>query len=132
MAKTKAAKRGGTGNWGRDRHDARLNRKLQKQNEDGSDQEEVEDDEPTQRPSKKRSKKVKGGYDRSVHLSHDNCEKKEQTKLRLHISKVKRYIQVLRERLECKPCILSCMSYAHYILIYHGNCKLSFKKLGMK
>jgi len=100
MAKTKAAKRGGTGNWGRDRHDARLNRKLQKQNEDGSDQEEVEDDEPTQRPSKKRSKKVKGGYDRSVHLSHDNCEKKEQTKLRLHISKVKRYIQVLRERLE--------------------------------
>jgi len=55
---------------------------------------------PYQRHPKKKSKKIKGGYDRSVHLSHDNSEKKQQSKLRLHISKVKRETQALRERLE--------------------------------
>lgn len=100
MAKTKRSKRIGSDNWGRDKHDARLNQKLQKQNEGGNNQEQKDDDEVPPTTSQKISKKAKGGYDRSIHLSHDNCEKKQQTRLRLHISKVKRKIQILRERLE--------------------------------
>ncbi len=46
-----------------------------------------------------KAKKIMSGYDRSIHLSHDSREKKKESKLRLHISKTNREIDILRNRL---------------------------------
>jgi hypothetical protein len=75
--------------WGQERHVSRLNKKIDKINKleekNGIDDEE---------------KKSIKGYHRSMLLSHDNYEKREEGKLRLHISKVKREIEAKRKRLK--------------------------------
>lgn len=73
--------------WDHDRHTKRLSRKIDKQKE----KEGTEADDP--------HKGVKG-YHRSMLLSHDNFEKRQEGRLRLHISKTKREIDGLRRRLE--------------------------------
>ena len=75
--------------WGQDRHISRLNRKIDKLKK--LEEKNVNDD--------KDQKAIKG-YHRSMLLSHDNFEKREEGKLRLHISKVKREIEAKRKRLK--------------------------------
>mmetsp|Transcript_4749 Transcript_4749/g.9071 ORF Transcript_4749/g.9071 Transcript_4749/m.9071 type:complete len:472 (+) Transcript_4749:77-1492(+) len=73
--------------WDHDRHTQRLSKKIDKQKErDGTDTADTH-------------KGVKG-YHRSMLLSHDNFEKRQEGRLRLHISKAKREVDALRKRLE--------------------------------
>lgn len=79
-------------NWTHEKHEERVHRKVAKlDNENDPNKEEEQDENPTR-------KKLKG-YERSIHLSHDSYEKKQVSKLRLHISKMKREIEALRKRL---------------------------------
>jgi hypothetical protein len=92
--------------WGSERHISRLNKKIDKLKKMEQKQEQTtngSDDEPEEPPSKSKSKskyKAVKGYHRSMLLSHDNYEKREEGKLRLHISKVKRQIEGKRRRLQ--------------------------------
>ncbi|GFH52657.1 hypothetical protein CTEN210_09133 [Chaetoceros tenuissimus] len=70
-------------NWSAAEHNSRLHKKIDKQNES----------------SLENTSKLKKGYHRSAHLSHDNYEKRQESKLRLHISKVKRELDSLKKRL---------------------------------
>lgn len=70
-------------NWSAAEHNSRLNKKIDRQNST-----EVSN-----------TSKLKKGYHRSAHLSHDNYEKRQESKLRLHISKVKRELESFKKRL---------------------------------
>lgn len=76
--------------WGQDQHVSRLSKKIDKQKK--SEEERGEEESES-------TKKAIKGYHRSMHLSHDNYEKREEHKLRLHISKVKREIEAIRRKL---------------------------------
>jgi len=73
--------------WGHDQHQDRLHKKIDKQKSSQEAQ------------SSSSSKAIKG-YHRSMLLSHDNHEKRQEGKLRLHISKTKREIEAIRRRLK--------------------------------
>lgn len=98
MPKTKRSQGGGNASWNKEKHASRLSRKLNKEGKEKSNLSIHHDagDEEKNSPIKKAKKR----YERSIHLSHDNDEKREQSKLRLHISKADREVQRLRSRLE--------------------------------
>jgi len=87
--------------WSYEEHAARLSKRVekQKQDQDQDQQQQLETEQQDEVKNGETSKKRKRGYERSIHLSHDSYEKKEESKLRLHISKIKREIQSLRNRL---------------------------------
>jgi hypothetical protein len=90
-----------TGNWTGDVHRSRLSKKIDKQNMMDAKRAEKEMDDPsssTEQPKAKRQKV--SGYHRSMILSHDSLEKREEKKVLLHITKAKRHIEKLRARLE--------------------------------
>lgn len=80
--------------WGHEQHEARVSRKVTKLDSQQQNDADKNDDDAT------KNKKRKRGYERSIHLSHDSYEKKEESKLRLHISKTNREIEALRGRLK--------------------------------
>mmetsp|Transcript_23840 Transcript_23840/g.35445 ORF Transcript_23840/g.35445 Transcript_23840/m.35445 type:complete len:470 (-) Transcript_23840:416-1825(-) len=92
MGKKKGHSKGtrSTENWGCEKHEARISRKVAKLNK--------EDDVALKVEGTKNEKKRKG-FERSMHLSHDNYEKKQEAKLKLHISKTRRELEKLRDRL---------------------------------
>lgn len=87
MGKKAKSKASSGEKWDHDRHTQRLSRKIDKQK--GKEGTETVD----------AHKSVKG-YHRSMLLSHDNFEKRQEGRLRLHISKTKREVDALRKRLE--------------------------------
>ena len=88
----KKSKKSHSKGWSHEDHEARISKKVAKLG-----QQEYDEDE--EHEVGKKNRKRKRGYERSIHLSHDNFEKKEESKLRLHISKTKREIEALRTRL---------------------------------
>ncbi len=94
MGKKGKKKSSGEG-WSHERHEDRFHRKLDKERQN-LEQQQQEDDEEQVQPKKKKVK----GYHRSMALSHDTHEKREEGKLKLHMTKVKRDIAKLRSRLK--------------------------------
>jgi hypothetical protein len=86
----KKSKSSDSSSWGQEQHQARMSRKMMKL---GNEQEAASEEADKSRSKRKR------GYERSIHLSHDSYEKKQESKLRLHISKTKRELEALRRRL---------------------------------
>lgn len=90
-----------TGNWTGDVHRSRLSKKIDKQNMMDAKRAEKEMDDPSSTEQQPKAKKQKvSGYHRSMLLSHDSLEKREEKKVLLHITKAKRHIEKLRARLE--------------------------------
>lgn len=90
-----------TGNWTGDVHRSRLSKKIDKQNMmDAKRAEKEMDDDPSSTDQPKAKKQKVSGYHRSMLLSHDSLEKREEKKLLLHITKAKRQIEKLRARLQ--------------------------------
>ena len=89
------------GGWSHAEHSSRFNRKVDKQQE--KEMREEDDDNETTEPTirtknGKRRRTILKGYHRSMHLSHDNREKRDKAKLRLHITKAERDLEKLRTR----------------------------------
>eukprot|EP00554_Chaetoceros_debilis_P006944 CAMPEP_0194077120 /NCGR_PEP_ID=MMETSP0149-20130528/3778_1 /TAXON_ID=122233 /ORGANISM="Chaetoceros debilis, Strain MM31A-1" /LENGTH=498 /DNA_ID=CAMNT_0038758041 /DNA_START=45 /DNA_END=1541 /DNA_ORIENTATION=- len=94
MGKGKSA-----GNWGHDRHADNFHKKLDKQRE--KDEILAQQEEEEVRPKKKSKTKLSvKGYHRAMILSHDTHEKKEERRVKLHMTKVRRQLDKLRTRLE--------------------------------
>ena len=94
MAKKKKSK--SVSKWDNQQQENRVSRKVAKiENQLGGDDNDAETDAVTSKKAKKRLR----GYERSIHLSHDSQEKKQESRLRLHISKTNREIDELRSRL---------------------------------
>jgi septum formation inhibitor MinC len=89
-----------TGNWTGDVHRSRLSKKIDKQNMMDAKRAENEMDDPSSTEQPKAKKQKVSGYHRSMLLSHDSLEKREEKKVLLHITKAKRHIEKLRARLE--------------------------------
>ena len=95
----KSKSKGGTSHdgavWSHEEHASRFNRKVDKQQEqENNDVEEQHDD----GQNKGKRRRVLKGFHRSLHLSHDNREKRDKAKLRLHITKAERHLEKLRSR----------------------------------
>jgi len=98
------AKKGKSQNWGHDQHAARLSKKIDRQNANNNTTTTTTTDTSNGTPGAEQQqpegKTAPKGYHRSMLLSHDNYEKRQESKLRLHISKTKREIDALRNRLQ--------------------------------
>ena len=93
MAKKKKSK--SVSKWDNQQQENRVSHKVAKiEYQLGDDDHDV----ATAMASKKAKKRLRG-YERSIHLSHDSQEKKQESRLRLHISKTNREIDELRSRL---------------------------------
>lgn len=100
MGKRKVKGSKDSGHWGGDVHRSRLSKKIDKQILlDTKRAEKQEDEESTEQRHNAKKRKI-SGYHRSMLLSHDNLEKREEKKVLLHITKAKRHIEKLRSRLE--------------------------------
>ncbi len=100
----KRSKRSSTDNWGCDQHKARISRKIAKLNKEEDDGHDDNDDVDVAAVAQKaknerKNEKKRRGVERSIHLSHDSYEKKQEAKLKLHISKTRRELEELRGRL---------------------------------
>ena len=94
----------GSGGWSHEQHEARVSRKVAKleneQKKNDNDNNNNDDDDHDDAGGGKYTKRKRKGYERSMLLAHDSYEKKQESKLKLHITKGKREIEALRRRLK--------------------------------
>ena len=102
----KKGKSRGSENWGHDQHASRLAQKIDRQNAtkatpaEQQEQEQQSEGNGNGNGNGKTKAAAPKGYHRSKILSHDNFEKRQEGKLRLHISRTKRELTTLRTRLQ--------------------------------